>query len=316
MLTLAVLLAACLEQAPAPVVYKGPRTVPTPVGATPPQPGLKPAPPLEARSGAATVVVRKGDTVYAIARRHKVSVRSVIEASGLTPPFVLHVGQRLILPRARVYEVRSGDTLFGIGRRYGLSASALARTNGLAPPYRLVVGQRLVLAGAEALRPGKETASERQATAPSARALAGTGTGRTEKATLSPPAPADGTFLWPVRGKVVSTFGPKPGGLYNDGVNIAAPAGTSVRAAASGVVAYVGNELRGYGNLLLIRHAGGWVTAYAHNEVLLVERGDPVRRGQVVGRVGRTGGVAEPQSHFEIRRGKRALDPFKYLKQN
>lgn len=313
-LGLAVVLAACLEQAPAPVVYKGPETVPVRVGALPPKPQLKHPPPFEPRAGPTTVVVQKGDTVYAVAQGHRVSVRSVIEANGLTPPYVLRVGQRLLVPRARIYEVRSGDTLFGIARRDGLSASGLARINGLQPSYRLVVGQQLVLPWAEALAPGTRVAGEKQTLALSAPAPAATSLG--EAPMLSPSAQADGAFLWPIRGKVVSTFGPKPGGLHNDGINIAAPMGTPVRAAASGVVAYAGNELRGYGNLLLIRHAQGWVTAYAHNEVLLVERGDRVERGQIISRVGSTGGVAEPQSHFEIRRHRRAVDPLKYLVEN
>jgi murein DD-endopeptidase MepM/ murein hydrolase activator NlpD len=128
------------------------------------------------------------------------------------------------------------------------------------------------------------------------------------------PGPRGGErFLWPVKGKVISSFGPKKGGLNNDGINIAAPEGASVVAADNGVVAYAGNELRGFGNLLLIRHADGWVTAYAHNEKLLVKRGEKVKRGQTVAQIGRTGNVSAPQLHFEIRRGTDPVDPLKYL---
>jgi murein DD-endopeptidase MepM/ murein hydrolase activator NlpD len=121
-------------------------------------------------------------------------------------------------------------------------------------------------------------------------------------------------FMWPLRGKVISNFGPKTKGLHNDGINIAAPRGAPVRAAEGGVVAYAGNELRGFGNLLLLKHKNGWVTAYAHNDKLLVNRGDTVGKGQIIARVGSTGAVASPQLHFEIRRGKRAIDPKKHLK--
>jgi murein DD-endopeptidase MepM/ murein hydrolase activator NlpD len=121
------------------------------------------------------------------------------------------------------------------------------------------------------------------------------------------------TFEWPVRGKLLARYGTQGKGLHNDGINIAARSGTRVRAAESGVVAYAGNELRGFGNLLIIKHADGWVTAYAHNEKLLVGRGDQVSRGQDIAVVGATGNVSEPQLHFEIRRGQRALDPLKYL---
>ncbi len=130
---------------------------------------------------------------------------------------------------------------------------------------------------------------------------------------IEPAARGDRTFLWPVTGKVVSEFGPTEDGLHNDGINIAAPRGTPVRAAENGVVVYAGNELRGFGNMLLIRHADGFVTAYAHNESLLVARGDTVERGEIIARVGATGNVESPQLHFEIRVGTDAVDPREYL---
>jgi murein DD-endopeptidase MepM/ murein hydrolase activator NlpD len=126
---------------------------------------------------------------------------------------------------------------------------------------------------------------------------------------VTPPPRGSGKFLWPVNGKVVSVFGVKEGGQHNDGINIAAPLGTPVHAADNGVVAYAGNELRGFGNLLLIRHADGWVSAYAHCDALLVKRGDQVKRGQVIARVGQTGAVSSPQLHFELRKAGTAVDP-------
>lgn len=120
-------------------------------------------------------------------------------------------------------------------------------------------------------------------------------------------------FLWPVQGRVVSSYGTTADGTHNDGINIAAAEGTPVLAAAAGEVAYAGNELKGYGNLILVKHANGFITAYAHNQKILVKRGDKVARGQEIARVGATGAVAEPQLHFEIRRGARALDPLQYL---
>lgn len=129
----------------------------------------------------------------------------------------------------------------------------------------------------------------------------------------SPPPRGGRSFQWPVTGRVIATFGPQDKGLHNDGLNIAAPKGSPVRAAENGVVAYAGDEIRGFGNLLLIRHADGYMTAYAHNEVLLVNRGDTVRRGQVIARVGQTGNVSSPQLHFEIRKGTQAVDPEQFL---
>jgi murein DD-endopeptidase MepM/ murein hydrolase activator NlpD len=124
-----------------------------------------------------------------------------------------------------------------------------------------------------------------------------------------PKAMSGRKFLLPVNGKLTARFGSVSNGLHNDGINIAAPRGTPVRAAQNGVVAYAGNELKGFGNLLLIRHANGWMTAYAHNDVLLVKRGDQVKRGQVIARVGSTGNVATPQLHFELRHNTEAVDP-------
>jgi murein DD-endopeptidase MepM/ murein hydrolase activator NlpD len=128
----------------------------------------------------------------------------------------------------------------------------------------------------------------------------------------TPPRSGQG-FQWPLVGTIVSGFGSKDGGLHNDGLNIAAAAGSPVLAADDGVVAYAGNELRGYGNLVLVRHEDGWVTAYGHNDQMLVSRGDRVRAGQEIATVGATGAVASPQLHFEIRRGAQAIDPLSQL---
>jgi len=117
----------------------------------------------------------------------------------------------------------------------------------------------------------------------------------------------------PLQGKVVSVYGPGNGGLHNDGINIMANKGASVEAAENGVVVYTGNELQGFGNLLLIKHAGGWTTAYAHNDSIVVKRGQKVKRGEMVAHAGSTGNVSKPQLHFELRHGANAVDPTKYL---
>ena len=245
----------------------------------------------EAAGGA--VVVRRGDTVHAIARRHNASMRALIAVNRLRAPYTLAVGQRLELPPARTYTVRAGDTIYAISRRFGVDMPTLVRTNGVSAPYVVKVGQRLHI-----------PATEVAAAAPAAPG---------GDPSAPPPPRAGATFVWPVKGRVLSGFGPKPGGLHNDGINIAAAPGTIVRAADNGIVAYAGNELRGFGQLLLIRHADGWVTAYAHNAELLVARGQQVTRGQAISRVGATGAVRRPQLHFEVRKGIRAIDPLLYL---
>ena len=266
--------------------------------------------------GADAVVVAKGDTVYEISRRHRVPMRAIIEANRLRPPYVLHVGQRIVLPRNMVHEVVKGDTLYGISRRYGVDTYALARANGMRDPYAIRVGQRIMVPSAERARAdGARAASAPKSAAPPDAAVPGAAAGRRKPSVPEPAPPTGGGsgFFWPVNGNVVSSFGPKAKGLHNDGINIAAPLGSAVRAAAGGSVAYAGNELRGFGNLLLIKHQGGWITAYAHNNELLVKSGDVVRKGQPIARVGATGNVASPQLHFELRRGKTAVDPEKHL---
>jgi murein DD-endopeptidase MepM/ murein hydrolase activator NlpD len=127
--------------------------------------------------------------------------------------------------------------------------------------------------------------------------------------TVKPRLDAKNKFIWPVTGQVVSRFGAKSGGLYNDGVNIAAPEGAPIHASMDGQVVYAGNELASYGNLLIIRHKNGLLSAYAHTQEIMVKKGQKVKLGQVVAKVGKTGNVPTPQVHFAIRDGKKPLDP-------
>jgi murein DD-endopeptidase MepM/ murein hydrolase activator NlpD len=252
--------------------------------------------------------------------------------------------------------VASGDTLFSLGRKYGLSPYAIADANGLPHNAQLVLGQKVrIPAGGEAApavaaaKPAtSKTTTAANGTLPPATGEEGTGeavaantppaaatpepipgSDQSAAATTTPPAASTGQQVaegapiagapgmrWPVRGKIISGFGPKANGLKNEGINIAVPEGTSIRAAADGVVAYSGNELKGYGNLVLIRHEDGYVTAYAHGSELFVKRGDTVKRGDVIAKAGQTGSVSSPQLHFEVRKGAVALDPMKFLSQN
>ncbi len=282
------------------------------------------APGSAAFIGADAVRVGRGDTVYGLSRRHRVSARAIIEANGLRPPYHLRIGQRIVLPRRRDYVVRRGDTLFGIAGRTGAGAYAIARLNGLKPPYTIRVGQRLALPGAGTLQTvavsRKAGSAGASSPTPPKKPAAGkskpppTTAPRPPSAVPKPPPVTGKGFLWPVKGRVVSGFGAKAKGLRNDGINIAAKRGAPVRATENGIVAYAGNELRGFGNLLLIKHAGGWVSAYAHNDKLLVKRGQRIKKGQNIATVGSTGNVRKPQLHFELRKGRTARDPRKYLR--
>jgi murein DD-endopeptidase MepM/ murein hydrolase activator NlpD len=213
-----------------------------------------------------------------------------------------------------VHRARSGETAYSVARRYGVDAYAVITANNLIPPFNLYEGQRLVIPGTTGTAGTPPAPQSHQR--PPARASGAPADPADQAAALTRPnAPRReaGSFDWPVEGSVISEFGPKGGGRYNDGINIAAPLGTPVRAAESGVVAYAGNEVRGFGNMLLLKHPNGWVTAYAHNQELLVQRGERVRRGQVIARVGSSGSVDRPQLHFEVRKGKQAVDPMREL---
>ncbi len=272
-------------------------------------------------------VVAQGDSLFGIARRFGLPIRAVIDANGLEPPYALTIGQALEIPRAQVHEVAPGDTVFNIATRYNIDRSELVRLNNIQPPYTIPVGQRLVLptpdsAAQPAPTPGPTPGPTAVAYAPpeaepapparieaSPPARIARSSAETRAALANLPPRAGSSFLWPVQGTVLSSFGAKAGGEHNDGINIAAPRGTPVRAAENGVVAYAGEELKGFGKLLLVKHEGGWVTAYAHNDDLLVAAGDRVERGQTIARVGSSGNVTRPQLHFEVRRGTRAVNP-------
>lgn len=270
--------------------------------------------------------VRSGDTVYSVSQRHHVPIRGLITLNGLRAPYVLRSGQVLRLPKSRRHVVQPGDTIYGISRQYNVAVSRLVQFNGIEPPYTIVVGRVLRLPDSvtPSVAPTRVAGAQAPASKPSGakpspagRASAGRSPPQAPRNTVAavpkPPPLSNRKFLLPVRGRVLSRFGPVGRGLRNDGVNIAAPRGTPVRAAENGIVVYSGNALLGFGNMVLLRHANGFMTAYAHNESVSVGRGDTVRRGQVIATVGSTGNVASPQLHFEIRKGKRAINPAKFL---
>lgn len=232
------------------------------------------------------------------------------------------------------HTVTGGETLFSLGRKFGVSPYAIADLNGLPHDTSLSIGQSLRLpSGVEKPIVSKVPAVEESEQMASGEEPAATDDAPPSLALKKPAldaevpvikaapqqtaeteaAPVMGGMRWPVKGKIISEYGAKPNGLKNEGINIAVPEGTGIRAAESGVVAYAGNELKGYGNLVLIRHEGGWVTAYAHAKELFVKRGDTVKRGDVIAKAGQTGSVSSPQLHFEVRKGATAMDPLKFL---
>jgi len=238
---------------------------------------------------------------------------------------------------AGVHVVAVGDTLSKISHRYHKSAHEIAKANNIDATATLNIGDRLIIPGAQASvvktsapapapQPKTVVASAPQAKtvvasaapkepepAPSANVVASADPLDKEAAKLAEGNGAVPKFRWPANGRVIASYGPTTNGQQNDGINIAVPENTPVKAAEDGVVAYAGSELKGYGNLVLVRHPNGYVTAYAHAKELLVKRGDQVKRGQVIARSGQTGNVNTPQLHFEIRKGSSPLDPTRFL---
>jgi murein DD-endopeptidase MepM/ murein hydrolase activator NlpD len=243
-----------------------------------------------------------------------------------------------------VHTVQAGDTAWNISQRYGISVDQLIAANGGSSTVKL--GQKIVIPGGSAPVQVASVDPQAVAPAPSPAAVspvpaAAAITPPTPPAAAAPAAPAEqqvavapqggelaplapqqaapaaaqeaSGFRWPVRGRIISSFGRRPDGERNDGINLAVPEGTSVKAAEDGTVIYSGNELKSYGNLVLIRHADGWVSAYAHNSDLKVQRGQEVRRGETIAISGMSGGVTTPQVHFELRKDATPVDPLQHL---
>jgi murein DD-endopeptidase MepM/ murein hydrolase activator NlpD len=213
-----------------------------------------------------------------------------------------------------------------IARIYHKPATLIARANNLAVDAKLRSGERITIPEIKEASQTKQGGAEPSASPPAGSVVVADASSQTARVVGSAPAmssqeavknaePAGSLpgFRWPVRGRVIVAFGPKPNGVQNDGINLAVPEGTPIKAAEDGVVAYAGSELKGYGNLVLVRHPNGFVTAYAHASDILVKRGETVKRGQVIGHAGQTGNVASPQLHFEIRKGATPVDPAQYL---
>lgn len=210
------------------------------------------------------------------------------------------------------YTVQPGDTVAGIGRRFGVRAQAIIELNGLEPRGAVRAGQALTLPSLARDRgPDPYAAGPAPAGMPRASDYEDAGTPPQARANPTPAAPTQtsaavasrgkGRFIWPVRGDILARFGSQGSGLRNDGVNIASPEGTAVKAAAAGEVVYAGSVVATFGNMILLKHADGWVTLYGHLSRIDVKMRDQVSQGQVIGAVGSSGGVPRPQLHFEIR---------------
>ena len=296
------------------------------------------------------IIVARGDTMYSLARKYDTTVEDLASANKLSSPYTLSVGQILSLPGVKQpikttdtivvpekkaagvqtttrvaladITVGPGDTLYSISRKYSVPVNDLAVMNKLSAPFTLSIGQKLKVPNLNAANVKMAQAKVVQKEVAEAKVAADAPVKTDKKKISSDPskklptisARSSSKFSWPVRGKILSRYGAKSSGLFNDGINISATRGTPVRAAENGVVAYAGNEVKGMGNLIIVQHASGWMTVYAHMDSLAVRRGARVNVGQPIGTVGSTGKVDSPQLHFEIRKGTKAYNPSDYLK--
>jgi len=236
--------------------------------------------------------VNRGDTLLSIARRNHVPVAELAKANNLAPSAKLKLGSRLTVSGGKIAAAAPAP----VAAAPVATAQPIAAVPAAAPPARQVATN--IQQPSARLAQAAPTAEDKEADAPV----------KASEATGALP-----TFRWPVRGKVITSYGAKTNGKSNDGINLAVPEGTPVKAAEDGVVAYAGNELKGYGNLVLVRHTNGYVTAYAHASELMVKRGDSIKRGQVIAKSGQSGEVGSPQLHFEIRKGSSPVDPLQFL---
>ncbi len=204
--------------------------------------------------------------------------------------------------RKGVYHVvERHQTLYRICKTYRVDIEAVASVNGIADPSKIQTGQRIFIPGAKKVLKVEILIDDVAAEQVSGeRASPRTAYERID-------------FLWPVQGRLGSRFEDDERERHQ-GIDIRAPLGTPIRASASGIVIYSGNTIRGYGNMVILRHSEEYVTVYAHNEVNLVQEGDQIERGQIIGRVGKTGRASGSHLHFEIRRNNKPVDPMLYLR--
>lgn len=273
-------------------------------------------------------VVRSGDSLRTIAERTGAGSEAIARANGLTAPFTIYAGQRLQIPGGRYHLVRSGQTGIAIARAYGVQWSSIVAANDLAEPYILRTGQRILIPGGsrppsaaeraaafrldidDIITGGEPAIAENQAPArpaPTARRVL------PATAAVAAPTTGPGRFTWPVDGRIVSRFGAGASGERNNGIKIAVPVETAIKAAADGTVAYVGDEIAALGGLIIIRHGENWTSVYGHASKLLVQRGQAVKRGQTIALSGSTGYADRPELHFELRKGRTPVDPTREL---
>ena len=247
--------------------------------------------------------VIKGDNLYSISKKFNIPIQKIIKSNKITSPFKIFPNQKIFLPRNKVYTVKKGDTLYSISRKFKTDLFSLSVLNKLNNVNQIKVNQKILIPD-YILKPKKIRQKEKPLQKTENKKII-------KKKLLTNKVDTD--FIWPIKGKILNNFGSETPGFFNDGINISSNLGTSVKASLDGEIVYSGNEIPGYGNLILIKHSKNWITAYAHLEKIVKKKGNYVKKGETIGLVGKTGNVSEVQLHFEIRKGKEEVNPLKYL---
>jgi murein DD-endopeptidase MepM/ murein hydrolase activator NlpD len=260
-----------------------------------------------------THTIASGESLYGIARKHNVKVAELQEVNGIANVTRIRPGTVIKVPGNGSAPAR---TAAAVPSRTEIASGAMAPLSGGSP---MTVRPRMINGDASEPAEPKRVASLGAASKTATDAPAADADPKGDAAVMAETPKmtgGSGKFRWPAKGKIIAGFGARADKSHNDGINISVPQGAEVMAAESGVVAYSGNELKGYGNLILIRHDGGWVSAYGHNDELLVRRGDKIKRGQTIAKAGNTGSVDRPQVHFELRQDSKPVDPLPHMEKN
>ena len=249
--------------------------------------------------------VKKGDNLYSISRKFNIPIQKIIKSNKIKSPFKIFPNQKIFLPRNKVYSVIKGDTLYSISRKFKTDLYSLSVLNKLDNINQIKVNQKILIP--DVVLNVKKNKKKQKITKKKDYKE------KNNQKKINTSNKKVSNFIWPVKGKILNSFGSETPGFFNDGINISSNFGTFVKASLDGEIVYSGNEIPGYGNLILIKHSQNWITAYAHLEKILKYKGNFVKKGEKIGLVGNTGNVREVQLHFEIRKGKEAVNPLKYL---
>jgi len=247
--------------------------------------------------------VKKGDNLFSISRRFNISIQELIKENKIQEPYKIFPNQSILIPKNKMHVVVKGETLYSISRHYETTVFTLAKYNNIKNVNNIKVGKELIIPkkSEKIKKIKKKWDSNFKKEKIDNSKIVILGDKKTSK------------FIWPVKGKLLSKYGKSKEGFYNDGINIDSKKGTKVMSSQAGKVIYSGNEIPGYGNLILIKHSKNWITAYAHLNEVFTEKGKKVSKGEIIGSVGNTGNVRSPQLHFEIRKGKESVNPLKLL---